>query len=272
MRIKYRYGFNNNESDIADFIIKQNIKHDKGAIITVFELLDDDEHFEIALKFLENHGIKPTISEAVFSQKEMDEAQWLSIRSTWRHDYPQPKDRGYIFSTYDATDYCDECKKGLKQKESFVIKKEPNWGPRNFLMINLVHDELFISSQAESVLRNSSLSGFSIYDVLNKSGNKLERIKQIYVNSYLGNGLSNKSVCQEFVCSKCDYKKYILKPDFIYYKKEVFANVYEDIIKSNEKFGEIGCDSKIFITQKFYKIIKTNKLDRGLVFEPVKLI
>lgn len=272
MRIKYRYGFNNNEGDIADFIIKQNIKFDKGDIVTVFELFNDDENFKSVSIFLENHNIYPSISEAIFSQKEIDEAQWLRIRSTWRYAYPQPENRGYIFSTYDTSDYCDICRKGLIQKESFILKKEPNWGSRNFLMVNLINDELFISRKAEYVLKNNNLCGFSIYDVLNKSKNKMNNIKQIYVNSYLSSGLSKKSIFQEFVCTKCKHRKYILKPDFIYYDKQVFENIHEDIIKSNEKFGEIGCDNIIIITQKFFKVIKTNKLDRGLIFEPVKLI
>lgn len=273
MRIKYRYGFNNSESDVADFINKQNIRHNKGDIVTVFELFNDDEKFELTLDFLRNRNIEPTVSEAVFSQKEIDEAQWLSIRSTWRYAYPQPeKDQGYIFSTYNTKNYCDQCGKGLIQKENFTINKEPNWGSRNFLMLNWIHDELFITSKAESILRNSNLSGFSIYDVLNRSKRKLEKTKQIYVTNHLGYGLSNNIVSAELVCSKCNFKKYIRKPEFICYNKNVFENANEDIIKSYEKFGEITCASIIFISRRFYNVIKKNQLDRGLDFEPIKLI
>jgi len=45
-----------------------------------------------------------------------------------------------------------------------------------------------------------------------------------------------------------------------------------DILKTKEKFGEITCISLIIITQKLYKTFCEHKLDRGLVFTPIKLI
>ncbi len=272
MRVKYRISFANEHIDLIERLDKKGMKYDRYETFTVFELFGDDENFEQLTEVLEHYNIPLTLSEAVFSQKEFDEAQWLSIRSTWRYDYPQPENLGYIFSTYDTTNYCDKCRKGMIQKENFIIKKVPNWGARHFFMTNLIHDELFISEKAANILKNSNLSGFDFYDILNKSNKSMEHVKQLYVNNYLDNGISEKSIRSEFVCPECGYKKYILKPDFIYYKKHAFEEIHEDIIKSNEKFGEIGCDSIIFITQKFYQTIKNNKLDKGLAFKPVKLV
>ena len=273
MRIKHRFVFKSGNIEVTEFLSKHQIKYHFEAdnAFAVFELFEDEEDYNDIIRFIESHCIFSNPPEVIYSQKEIDEAQWLSIRSTWRNCYPQPqKEMGYRVTTYDATDYCDKCGNGLVQKNNFMLQKEPSWGARNFLMINWIHDELFISQKAESVLADSNLTGFDIYDVYNKSGIVLDGVRQIYVKNYFDDGLMPDSIDRELHCEKCNNR--IMRKPILYYDKETFKNVYCDIIKSKEKFGEITCSNIIFITQKFRQVITTNKLDRGLVFEPVQLI
>ena len=62
------------------------------------------------------------------------------------------------------------------------------------------------------------------------------------------------------------------KPGYNCFHKEIFEGVQDDIVKTTDKFGELGCTSLILVTHKFYGIVTNAKLDRGLVFEPVELI
>ena len=271
MRIKHRFSFSNTYTDITRVIEQTDIMPDKQEILTTFEIFEDSRYFELIKKTFESHDIMFTITEAEFTKDEMNESQWFSIRSTWRYGYPQPEDEGYKSSTYDNSGYCDKCKSGLVQKASFSIKKAPTWNSRNFLMINLIHDELFVSNRAESVLQSSNLSGFTFCSVLNYKNQILESIKQLRVTNQLNNGLKKKSISQEFICPQCSKKKYIIKPGFIYYSGEAFKDVQVDIIKSSEEFGGIGSDNTIFITKKFYELLEVNKLGRGLAYRPVRL-
>lgn len=278
MKIKHRYSFNSDEENVIRFLDNLKIGYDKGEIVTFFELFENHDKFTIISEFMNSHNAVD-ISDAVYTREEIENAQWLTIRSSWHNLYPQPQDdMKYRFTTYDSTDYCDggksnyNCGKGLVQKECFVLKKEPNWGSRKFMMLYWVNDELFISRKAEEVLRASNLKGFEIYDVLSKSKNKLEDIKQIFIKDYLPKGVSADSIEKKYICPKCNFTKYLTKTGLNCFHNEIFEGIQYDIIKTSDKFGEGSCDSKILITKKFYEVIKEAKLDRGLVFEPVVLL
>ena len=272
MRIKHRYGYNSSETQITKFLDIQGIKYDQTGGIITFEIYNDHENCNYIIKFMEAHSVSENLSEAQYTKDEINAAQWLSVRSTWRNGYPQPQDdMGYRFSTYDSTNYCEKCRFGLIQKENFMLKKEPNWGTRDFLMINWIQDELFISKNAEKFFRTGDLTGFDIYDVFTKSRSIMEGIKQLYVRNYLDFGLMPETIKEKFHCSKCNHTIYIAKP-VIYYDRKVFKSINLDIIKTQEKFGQLTCSSIIFVTHKFFKAIIEAKLDRGLVFEPVQLV
>ena len=274
MRIKHRFIINsrNNGFDAVRFLEKEKIKHDDSGPFIIFELFEDQETFEDIQKYLEPYGLLSNPPVAVYTKEEINAAQWLKIRSTWRSLYPQPdEDMNYRFSTYDPANYCEKCHYGLIQKENFVLKKEPNWGSKGFLMINWIQDELFISKKTEAFLQTSGLTGFDIYDVCNKSGRNMEGVKQIYVKNYLDYGLMPQSIAEELHCEKCSNTIFMAQP-VIYYDSKVFHNVDCDIVKTREKFGQLTRSSLIFVTHTFYEEITKAKLDRGLLFEPVMLV
>ncbi|MCL1919268.1 MAG: hypothetical protein FWG14_13410 [Peptococcaceae bacterium] len=274
MRIKYRCIFSSRDKgfDIAAFLTQQGVKYDCCEELTIFELFEEQANFDTILNRLEPYGLLRNPPVATYTKNEINAAQWLSVRSTWRSLYPQPEEKSaYKFSTYDSSNYCEKCGYGLIQKENFMLKKEPKWGSRNFLMINWIHDEFFISKKAEIFLMASDLTGFDIYDVFSKSKNVMEGVKQIFVRYYLDYGLKPESIKEELHCTRCNYIKIMANP-VIYYDNKVFENIDCDIVKTKEMFGEITCCSKIIISHKFYKAITNTKLDRGLVFEPVNLV
>ena len=272
MRIKHRFGFHNSESDVSNFLYNHGIIAKRQESVTILEIFEDDKNFKIVNDMFDSHRIL-SIPEAVFSTSELDDTEWLSVRSTWRAGYPLPKDdMNFRFSTYDASSYCEKCGAGLIQRECFKLPKEPNWGSRNFLMLNWIHDELFISEKAVTVLRNGEYSGFSFKDVLDKSGNSMQGIKQLYVVNNLNYGLCSESISKKMSCHRCGRVRYLLNTGFINYSRITFENVQSDIIKSAEHFGEITCCHMLFVTKRLYKHIVQARLSRGLLFEPVRLV
>ena len=282
MRIKHRFAFGTRKINVVQSLEQQGVELDISYGIAVFEIFEDNDKFNAISDLMSSNNIT-SIPTAIYTKEEIEAAQWLTVRSSWRSLYPQPiDDFGFLRTTYDATDYCEKakgsdgllywCGNGLVQKENFILAKEPNWGPRNFLMVNCVEDELFISPKTEETLRTSDLSGFEIYDVLNKKRNVMSGVKQLFVKNYLGEGLCDSAILKKMTCPKCGYTKYILKAGANCFSKEAFEGVREDIIKSKEKIGGMACFNLIIVTHKFYDVITKAKLDRGLVFEPVELI
>lgn len=299
MRIKRRFTFHQDEKKIFRFLDKHKIEYDHNdkSWSVAFELFEDQENFKLVDDFMSSKN-RTGVATAVYTKDEVENAQWLTVRSTWRNLYPQPEENGgYKHTTYDSSCRCEgnppiltlrngtthrelsnknlpehHCDKGLVQKNSFVLKKEPNWGSRNFLMIWWIWDEFFISLKAVEMLKNSDFTGFDFWDVLNTKGEAMSNTKQLLIKRYLDYGLHPISIQETFPCPICGFVKYFQKPGGNYFKKEIFDEVKEDIVKTSDKFGEIGCSSLILVTHKFYKAITEAKLDRGLIFEPVELV
>ena len=270
MRIKHRFGFSR-DKDIYNCLDKIGMPYEKGDLVSILTIFEDDRRFEQVKALFEAKQIYP-LTETVYSSSELESASWLSVRSTWRSGYPFPKEnKEYIFSTYNTETYCCKCGAGLIQKANFSVEKEPRWGSRNFLMLNWVHDELFVSEKAASVLKISDFGGFQIKGVNGKMDVLHEGIYQLYINRTLEYGLKDDSIGKVICCSNCNRKRYLLKPGYITYDRSVFDNIDDDIIKSGEQFGEIVCSRIIFISQRFYRFLKEKKLNRGLQYEPIQL-
>jgi len=279
MEIKHRFTFHEKEKKIFKFLDKHDIKYDHNdkSWVVVFEIFQDHDKFTEVADFMKSFN-STSISTAVYTKEEIASAQWLIVRSAWRSLYPHPRaDMGYRQTTYGCTNICEgndlyKCNNGLVQKENFALEKEPNWGGRNFLMINWIWDELFISKKAETVLQNSELVGFDIYDVNDKKGNVMQGVKQLFINNYLDYGMCPKSIENRYTCRECGFESYMMKTGINRFKKEIFEGIEKDIIKTKEKFGEIMCSSLILVSHNFYEIVTKAKLDRGLVFEVVELV
>lgn len=217
------------------------------------------------------------LSETKFSKEELSSAEWLTVRSKWYYDYPQPEN-GYKEITYTKENLCScsDCGIALRQKDLFRFKRTPKWGKRNFCMTNWIFDELFVSPKAKELLETSNLQGFSFLDVRNKSGKEiLNDVYQLCIPNVLPSGIADFTSCidEVFVCPICGNQK--LRPNdrgqFVFYRK-AFADA-PDFVKSSEWFGGgAGASKLIIVSQKAHCFIKENKLDSSLVFEPVMLV
>lgn len=281
MRVKHRFTFlkEKKTNEIAIYLDKKNIRYtlSNGIPLITFNIFEDDELWSEVNALMVKHKEEFSLIETLYSKEEFENASWLTVRSKWRWEYPQPEDDfEYKHLTYDSRNYCDKCGCGLIQKESFKLKKSPNWGKRNFLMLNWLEDELFINSKVEEVLKNYNLKEIELYIVKNvKTNQQIDNIKQIYVKNILKPGLVNQNNTIKSItkCGKCGYIKMLGTGRGVIFNKEVFRDVKSDIIKSHEVFGDGHmCSRIIFVSKIFYNVIKENGLDKDLVFEPVMLI
>jgi len=129
----------------TDYILSHKIKCDYDEILSAVDISENDPHWEEISRLLRlDHNTY--LSETRFSKSELLGADWLTVRSQWHYDYPQPEDR-YTEITYSEEDFCSNCGIGLVQKDCFRFKRTPKWGKRNFCTTNWVYDELFASPE-----------------------------------------------------------------------------------------------------------------------------
>ena len=208
-----------------------------------------------------------------FRYEKEPEAEWLQVRSTWNFEYPQPENNSlYTTITYTPGNYCRECGCGLQQVHPFRVKKAPKWSTKHFLMLNWVGDELFVDETAKNLLEKEfPFLSFSLVE--NKNGTEqFDNFYQIVIPVLSKEGIVEKQKCirEILVCSKCGQKKYHLNSEgMLQFSKKIFDGA-PDMVKSAEYFGwGCGADRIIIISQKMYRFIVSNKLERGLEFYPI---
>lgn len=280
MRIKHRFTFlkEQDTNNIVNNLSNKGISYtlSSGIPFITFEIFEDEKVWDEVNVLMAKHNIL-SLKECLYSKEEYNNAAWFLIRCKWRWEYPQPENQfEYKQLTYDSSNYCNKCGCGLNQRDSFKIKKSPNWGKRNFLLFNWVEDELFINSDAEVVLLKHNLKGFLLKDVKNVKTNKpIDDIKQIYVNDILEPGIvnQNNTILSETKCNACGCSKIIITGRGVIFDKEVFRYIKNDIIKSYEVFGDGHmCARMIFVSRNLYKAMMESGLGKDLIFEPVMLI
>ena len=260
----------------TQYVLDNNIPYDYGETLSAVDISESDPHWEELSRILKLEH-KTFLSETKFSKHELDSAEWLTVRSRWYYDYPQPETE-YEEIVYHCENAClnKGCGMGLIQKDSFRFKRSPKWGRRNFCMINWVYDELFISTKAKELLESSSLNGFSFLNVNKKSGNAtLDDVFQMKIPHILAAGIHDTTsrISETSVCPICKRKKLHSngRGQFVF-NKEIFYDA-PDFVKSNECFGYGLIASRlIIVSQKAYKFLTANKLDSSLVFEPIVLV
>ncbi|MBR3815314.1 MAG: hypothetical protein IKJ27_01160 [Clostridia bacterium] len=262
--------------ELIDYLNANGIFYEPVSIgSTVLDILESSPHWNYISKIVE-HKKLPYSSETFFTKEELNNAEWLRIRSKWRFGYPQPE----LTFIKDGTTYCydnkcSECGSGEVQREPFKIKKVPKWGKRFFGELNWIGDELFVNDKAKEALLENGIKGISFMDVLSKNGKEvLPDIHQLVIPNTLDGGLMAgcRAISESQLCSKCRVTKYLSSGiGMLHFKKEVFEN-QPDIVKTGEIFGSMHYAAKLIIVrQKVYKMIVDNKMERGLVFSPIVL-
>ena len=275
MDIIYHITFTEDESPtLINYFNKNNIEYKYNGFFYLTDLSEQNPHWLNVLKIIQKDDVSYTV-ETIFSKDELNSAEWLRVRSCWKFDYPQPED-SYESITYSLDSHCAECGSGLLQETPFRLKKEPKWGKRNFLMVNWIEDELFLSSKAKSLLESKKIQNISFLPVLNKSGNQeFTDVHQLIIHNFLPYGFVDDLSCiqQTYSCPRCNSIKYHPngKGKFVFHK-EIFSNA-SPIVKSSELFGWGGVAMRLIIVNQFvYQLLKQNHLEHSLVFEPIELI
>lgn len=275
MEIRKHIAFRRDAAPELFCFLKENlIPFEEGGMICSVDILESSPYWECISGYIKEKDLFCS-SETVFTTDEMNNSEWLRVRSQWRFGYPQPES-AFQFETitYTRDNHCSKCGCGLNQVDAFRFKQLPKWGKRHFLMLNWIEDELFVSDAAKSVLQQ--FSGMEFAEVQNKTGmQSLPGVSQILIPTVLPKGLveDNSPIRNKQICEHCGAVKYTTTGiGMLTFKKNIFSGA-PDVVKSYEVFGDRRLAFRmLFVRQAVYQAILANKLDKNLVFEPLNLI
>lgn len=277
MEINHHICFNPSKvPELVCYLREYNVPFEDGDDLSVLDIYESNDHWPHINSIVQSEKLF-CASETIYSKEEKSQAEWLSIRSQWRFGYPQPEnDFGYENITYSRRNYCSFCSCGLKQVGPFRIKKTPKWGKRHFAELNWIGDELFVDNGVMEIFTQAGITGVSFLEVRNQTGAEvINGIHQLGIDRIVEHGLQTDyaSIRAVSYCTQCKTPKFLPSGiGTLRFNREIFEN-QPDVVKTEEMFGSDHYAARIILVrQKVYQQIIKNKLERGLVFEPVELI
>ncbi len=192
-------------------------------------------------------------SVAVFTKKERDFANLITLDGLRTNGYPQPSDDfGYLNLTFDTTKHCPKCGIGKVQNAPFQIKKEPKWNKNKLFTLEWVFDEVFV--EKEFYHEHVQPLGIDYWPVLlHKSNQNCKSVVQLKLPT-VHEAWDMGYYTRFEICPNCGEKKYDPMPlDFFpSYTKTPSAPIF----KSQESFGSMGRAFKqVIINQDLRQIL-----------------
>ena len=278
--MKYKfYCAMNEDAQVIDFLEARKIKYDTGPIPKriYFTMYSDTESCDEFLKYIETLPETSISKSSVFSNQEMEKANWYLLYGT-----RMGIDTNNVKYTYDAkcpfiTSYGMQKYHHLEQVNPFVSKKTPRWkkGYQFCSVETGFMTRIFCSDFAKESIKKSGITGIDFMKVLKGDletetpnvsqlvfKNKLPLEAYTFIGDY-----------EEDVCPFCGRINYIFKEqncDNIRLNTNLVPKGV-DAFGSQITIGSGFGDEPIVISKKFYNLIikELKENPKHFIFYPI---
>ena len=261
---------------IEDMLIEHNIAYQKDSS------WDDHLKFEFYKENAPWEKIKdilppPNVTEFVFSKKELEQAKWLTMRSTnMKFDSMNEKTIRY----YCPNNVQQKVKSGFHEEQFLPFEfSTVKWKNNNHFYSSYTggYEIIFCDDYAKNILQENNISGIRFDPVLKfKKGIPLENVSQLVFENILGEDalILDKEVTPLF-CPTCGKKKYSYTRNFRLTIQESCLDEDMDCYATPCIFSlgnSYGISPYLIVSQKIYTVLKEAELIRNLKFEPIILV
>lgn len=236
-----------------------------GNAFVAFDVTEDHPNWMQIRSLLQRWNISEGDIRTKFSKTEIESASWLEL-GAWHHGYPQPDEGafGYRHTTYDLTNWCEQCGVGMAQNAPFQMKGEPRWGRNSMLQLVWIYDEIFVRPEVwMSVLKPH---GIGSRVVMTPRGAELKTVVQLIIEEEIGivtEGLPFEE------CERCGRVKYapVARGAF----PAITGQPSHAIVKTREYFGSGGqANKRVLVSQDIARALADENV-RGAELRPVSL-
>ena len=284
MRIKHHY-FLEKKTRLEVFLDKNHVTYEICPSTNiklswvVFDLYEDQETFK-KFKILFPFSVS-IIIETEYSAEEIEKAEWLIVRSI-NSKLKQESDEETFVYLCPTRNACKEIKyRHIEQVGPFLSKKKIKWKTNQFFCGTDATGENYIFCKELTKTMISDLwEGLDFWSVKKyDTKQKIEDVYQLHFKQILpleAIALTGKEKIS--TCKSCGRKKvYIDERYQLALKKEYMGKKSHQNVYVTEKiwsYDRIGWHTVSFnvVPHEFYQFCKDNRIDRGLVYEPIELV
>jgi hypothetical protein len=217
-----------------------------------------------------------------YRKEELINAKWLTARNISGKVFPVNCE---TIDTYQCFVKYSKLGRPLGyheiQNEPYILKAPIKWGRGAFVSAYSHEERLFCNDSVRSMLTAHGMVGLEFCPVMRKStGQPMDGISQINPMHTVPDGaMVAISGMDEFVCDQCGM--HMLKHTDGHGRFGLLDGILDetiDIWQTQPMFfgrSHTACHSasrRLVVSQRMYRFLTENKLDRGFVFSPLEMI
>lgn len=281
MRIKHHY-YVEHKNRLQKFLDDSDISYEffvdiNGSQHLVFDMYEDDcVYRKFKMKFPYITKDDWILKDIEYSKQDIENAEWLRVcHPGTKVQYEYANDAFKKSCSYKSFLFRDVCYRHLEQIGSLSASKPVKWGRQFFAGPNSMDDFIFCSERTKQILEGN-WEGLEFWPV--KKYNKEEYIHDLY-QLYFAKKLPVEALegGKKVFCRNCGreilrvsgiIQQYKIKKEYLTDKRCVYQS--GDVI-TTDIFGYNTFSINI-VSQEFYQFCEKNKMNRGMVYEPIVLI
>lgn len=244
-----------------------------GTPVPVFVIFGFKQHTPLIDELSRKYRCRPQV-RVVYSAKEINSAQLL---------WMTPKKQSIeIANSYEALSF--SCtwvdSRGTarshhkEQVALFGIKKEPSAKTKTaFWSSSTGFSEVFTDWRVKELVESSNLHGVDFLPTIVAGGSHSNNIFQLTTSNkvcsdYIVFGKGEKEIC----CPMCGKKQYAFNDTYQLHLDVRGIELNEDLFMTDRIFGEGIARPLYLVSQRFYRLLKTNGLTSNVSFDPVIIV
>lgn len=266
---------------------------DKTSLLSIgFDVEETHPKFDEIIKVI-SHGqwdtndgsgnnLFPVVHYPVYSEDEYLSAKWLSVRSSFSKIMPVNESQLYSYHcVFGKDNHGVPRARHVEENGTYILKKPIRWN-RNYFASSVTSEHiLFCNDIARSILEHNQIKGVKFRQVIRKAtGEPMDNLCQL-INTYtVPNGIiTGLTHTRDYVCPQCGMKMLSWNDDRFRF------GIHDGIIPDELDFCRTmplfigfdpdktyGAHSVTLISQRMYRVLRTNMLDRSLWFEPIDMV
>lgn len=277
MKKEYHCSCSSKNTFLMEFLDREQIKYVQGLNGFIFDFYSDhpkcDEIISLVKSDPETRFSPSIIETAVFSKKEMENANWFFMQAT--RPLIETKKPEYTFTYYCRLPTDIPRYHHRTQVNPFVVKAMPKWKTKFNFASECCGDfsMIFCSDYAKEKITQSGIVGIDFSPVYNGNLTKIkEDIHQFKVDNILPAdvfyfvGEHRIEPCP--ICGKTNYIFFKPMADNIRVVTDKIPNGI-DVFKSETAFYEGWGEHLIIVSKKVYNLIAKDMKERQVRFTPI---
>lgn len=132
--------------------------------------VDQDEYQSLIRELMRRNLHYSETKSLCFSQEEFDKSRFFLMRPAGYWGFPLPDD-DFLKESYDVSDSCGLCGKGVVQTKPFLVKGPARFGRNDILALNRAF-EFVVTQRLQLMIERNGLTGSSFWPLLNFKNRK----------------------------------------------------------------------------------------------------